>query len=510
MFSACTLFRNIIAEAALVLVFWRRIMPIEIPKQQYTGKVKTLTLGTGDAAVHLGGEEIYPFYTFEGRMPHPPRIAIQVLDYNPEEWADAVKQPYADVLHDPVAWAKKAQDAYGADLIHLWLKSTDPNGLNRSAQDAAQTARAVADAVSVPLIVWGTANPDKDAEVLKAVAEACRGKEIIIGPVDEANHKQLGAQALANNLTIIANSPIDINLAKQLNILLNNVGVPIEKIIIDPTTGGLGYGIEYTYSVMERIRQAAITQNDEKLQCPFFCNLAEEVWKTKEAKQGSDGLMGDATQRGVIMEAITAATLLNAGADILVMRHPDAIAQVRRYISALGAFAVAHASEKPTAGKPEGEAAAGEVIEPAQSRVATSLKAGSYCKIVQIMDMPVELAPGYAIALIKSIDHDEDGEGIVLSAHAEGEKICQSVKQDQAPGTPAPGRPKQLKNEFAPSASWIPLESAAGNEQPSVPSGKHDWRSRISDRDEMLKQARTDQRYWHGESHGSEKRKKPA
>jgi CO dehydrogenase/acetyl-CoA synthase delta subunit len=279
-------------------------MPIDIPKQNYAGKVKTLTLGSGTSAVTVGGEEIYPFYTFEGVMPCQPRIAIQVLDCIPEEWPAALKEPYADVLADPVQWALKAQDVYKADSIHLWLKSTDPNGLNRSAADAAQTARAVAEAVRVPLIVWGTANPEKDAEVLKAVAEACQGKNLIIGPVDEANHKQLGAQALAHNLTVIANTPIDINLAKQLNILLTNSGVPIEKIIIDPTTGGLGYGLEYTYSVMERIRQAAITQNDEKLQCPFFCNLAEEVWKTKEAKQDTSELMGDAQKRGILMEAI--------------------------------------------------------------------------------------------------------------------------------------------------------------------------------------------------------------
>ena len=407
-------------------------MPIEIPRQNYAGKVKPLTLGAGQKAVTVGGEEIYPFYTFEGTMPFAPRIAIQVLDYKPDEWPEALKEPYADVLHDPVAWAKKAQDVYKADMIHLWLKSTDPNGLNRSAQEAARTAKAVADAIALPLIVWGTANADKDVEVLKVVAEACRGKDIIIGPVDEANHKQLGAQALADNLTLIANSPIDINLAKQLNILLSNLGVPIEKIIIDPTTGGLGYGIEYTYSVMERIRQAAITQNDEKLQCPFFCNLAEEVWKTKEAKQESGALMGDARKRGILMEAITASTLLNAGADILVMRHPDAILQVRRYIADLGGFAAPKSAEIPVAEKRE------------------------------------------------------------VSASA------------------APAARRDTKPEFKPATTWIPLQDAAGDGQPDVPTEKHDWRARISDRDEMLKQVKTDQRYWYSESHGSEKRKKPA
>ena len=479
-------------------------MQIEIPKQSYAGKVKQLTFGSGKGSVTVGGEEAYPFYTFEGQIPFQPRIAIQVLDCNPEEWPPALKEPYADVLADPVRWALKAQDVYKADLIHLWLKSTDPNGLNRTPAEAAQTAKAVAEAIKIPLIVWGTANPEKDAEVLKAVAEACHGKQLIIGPVDEANHKQLGAQALANNLTVIANSPIDINLAKQLNILLTNIGVPIEKILIDPTTGGLGYGIEYSYSVMERIRQAAITQNDEKLQCPFFCNLAEEVWKTKEAKQDSSELMGDAAKRGIVMEAVTAATLLNAGADMLVMRHPEAIRQIRRYIADLGGFAQPKVQEAPAAARTE------EIVRSAaqvQSSVASSLKAGSLCKIVQIMDMPVELAPGYAIALIKSIEQDEKGEGLVLSASSEKDEEKPDAPQEAQ--QPKQGR-TETKPEFKPLESWTPLAAPEPHSTPDVPADKHDWRGRISDRDEMLRQARTDQRYWYSESFGSEKRKKPA
>ncbi|MCK5423424.1 MAG: acetyl-CoA decarbonylase/synthase complex subunit delta [Deltaproteobacteria bacterium] len=289
-------------------------MSIEIPKQEYSGSVKPMTLGSGEGAVTVGGDTAFPFYTFEGEMPNPPKIAIQVMDYAPDDWADACVEPYRDVLADPVAWALKAQNEYGADMIQLWLKSTDPNGMNRGADEAAQTARAVADAISVPLIVWGSNNVDKDAEVLRKVMEVCAGKDVIVGQVSEGNHKQLGAQALAYNVTLVANTPIDINLAKQLNILLNNLGVPLDKIIIDPTTGGLGYGLEYSFSVMERIRQAALTQNDDKLQCPFISNLADEVWKTKEAKLPTDEKMGDAKARGILMEAITATTLMNAGA----------------------------------------------------------------------------------------------------------------------------------------------------------------------------------------------------
>jgi len=505
-------------------------MTIEIPKQQYSGIIKEHVLGSGKAAFTIGGETAFPFYVFEGQMPHQPRIALQVLDYAPEDWPEAVKEPYRDVIDDPVAWARKAQDVYKADMIHLWLKSTDPNGLNRSSEEAARTALAVAEAVRVPLIVWGTTNIEKDAELLKQVVELCAGKDIIIGPVQEENHKQLGAMAIAFNVRIIANTPIDINLAKQLNILLSNVGVPIEKTIIDPTTGGLGYGLEYTFSVMERIRQAALTQNDEKLQCPFFCNLAEEVWKTKEAKLPSDMKMGDVQQRGMLMEAVTAVTLLHAGADILVMRHPEAVNQVRRYLATLAGFqvpvmAAPVENKKKTAKVKKQEAA------PAPSKLARSLKEGALCKIVQIMDMPVDLAPGYAIALIKSIDENEAEDGIVLGSRQEATKSPQP--KETAAVQPAPeGKKPAAQPEFKPAANWSPNDDAAGNYDyqletkkdfsgekvslidgsydPGSPQEKHDWRAKVDEKQEMLKQVKTSLRYWYSEGYGSEKRKKPA
>jgi CO dehydrogenase/acetyl-CoA synthase delta subunit len=504
-------------------------MPVEFPKQQYTGTIREINLGKGDAPLLVGGETAYPFYTFEGTMPHVPKIAIQVLDYAPDDWAEACLEPYRDVLGDPVAWARKAQDAYGADMIQLWLKSTDPNGLNRPADEAAQTAKAVASAVSIPVIVWGCANADKDAEVLKKVAETCAGMNIIIGPVVEANHKQLGAQALAYNLTIIANTPIDINLAKQLNILLNNVGVGLDKIIIDPTTGGLGYGLEYSFSVMERIRQAALTQNDDKLQCPFICNFADEVWKTKEAKMPTDPKMGDARQRGIIMEAVTAVTVLMAGADILVMRHPDAIQQVRDYVAELGGF------EQPKAAKraaPEARAAAAAdaPVGIAASNIAESLKEGALCKIVQIMDLPMNLAPGYAVALIKALDKEDMGEGLVLITRGAAAAAQGVAAQPEAQAGADKG--PQAKDAFKPSRTWEPLQDTVGdynyqlqekndfaghpvkliadNYDPGMPTDREDWRSIEEDRADMLKQVKTSLRYWYSESYGSEKRKKPA
>ncbi len=310
-------------------------MTFAIPKATYTGKIKEVVLGKGPKAVTVGGETSYPFHLFEGQMPHPPRIAIEVYDVVPEDWSDAALQPYQDVVSDPVAWAKKAVDAYGAELVALQLVSTDPNGLNRSSEEAAETARKVATAVDVPIIVYGSGNPDKDSELLRKVAEVCDGMNLVLGPVVDGNYKQVGAGAIAYKHTAVANTPIDINLAKQLNILLGNLGVPDTQLIVDPTTGGLGYGIEYTYSVMERDRMAALTQQDERLQFPILCNLAKEVWKTKEAKAETSSLMGDAAKRGIVMEAITAQLLLLAGADVLIMRHPEAIRLVKEMIKDL-------------------------------------------------------------------------------------------------------------------------------------------------------------------------------
>ena len=314
-------------------------MAFDIPKIDYTGRIKEIKLGSGDEALTVGGQSSYPFHLFEGEMPHPPRIAMEVYDSPPEEWPEAALEPFAEVTDDPVAWAKKCVNDYGAEMVCLQLVSTDPNGLDRGADEAAEVVKKVAEAITVPLIVWGTANHDKDTEVLRRVSELCQGRKLIMGPVEEGDYKKIGASAIGYHHTVIASTPIDINLAKQLNILLGNLGVPDEQIIIDPTVSGIGYGIEYAYSVMERIRMAALAQQDEKLQFPIICNIARETWKTKEVKitTEEDPKLGDARKRGILMEAMSAMVLLLAGADVLIMRHPEAIGLVRQMISELTA-----------------------------------------------------------------------------------------------------------------------------------------------------------------------------
>jgi len=311
-------------------------MALEIPKTLYSGKIREINLGKGDKSVTVGGETSYPLYLFEGEMPNLPKIAMEVWDCPPDNWPEAALEPFQGVTNDPVAWAKKCVDDYGAEMITLQLISTDPNGLDRGADEATEVVKKVADAIDVPLIVWGCADKEKDSEVLRRVCEVCEGKNLIIGPVAEENHKRIGASSIGYHHTVISSSPIDINLAKQLNILLGNLGVPDELIVMDPTSSGIGYGIEYCYSIMERIRMAGLTQQDEKLQFPVICNIAKETWKTKEMHMANDELnMGDARKRGILMEAMSAMVLLLAGGDVLIMRHPEAIKLVRETLAEL-------------------------------------------------------------------------------------------------------------------------------------------------------------------------------
>jgi len=308
-------------------------------KITYTGAVTPVTLGSPGREVTVGGETSYPFHLFEGAMPNRPRIALEVIDTGLGEGSGTLGSVLGDAVRDPVAWAKKVVSEHKPDLVCLTLAGTDPNGRDDPAVKAVETVRAVLAAIDVPLVVWGSGNETKDAEVLKAMAEGCQGTPVALGPVAEGNYKQIGAAALAYGHVVVASTPIDINLAKQLNILLENLGVPANRILIDPTVGGLGYGFEYTFSVMERIRIAALTAGDEKLRSPLFCHVAGEVWKTKEARLTADEapLMGDPAARGVLLEAMTAQGMLLAGADILVLRHPQTVRLMRWFVDEMTA-----------------------------------------------------------------------------------------------------------------------------------------------------------------------------
>lgn len=311
-------------------------MAFAAPKETFSGKVFEVTIGTDKTAV-FGGENVLPFHAFEGNVPHRPVIAYEVQDMVPDDWPETVKKVYESVSGDPVTWAKYCQDTLNAKAIALRLLSTHPDRENRSPEDAAKTVKDVLAAINVPLIILGSNHAEKDSSVLVAVSEAAKDKNCIIGKAQEGNYKTIAAAAMANNHKLIAMSELDINLSKQLNILITQMGFDKEKLITDPMCSALGYGLEYTYSVMERIRLAALTQNDATMQPPMLADVGMYVWKIKET-QASDAelpLWGSLAERGITWEAVTAASLLMSGAELLIMRHPEAVKAVEKFIDEL-------------------------------------------------------------------------------------------------------------------------------------------------------------------------------
>ena len=306
-------------------------------KETYSGKVYSVTVGTGDSAVTFGGESVLPFHSFEGATPNRPLIAFEIQDVPPSDWPENVQKAFEGVSADPVKWAKYCQDELKAKAIALRLIGTHPDRENRSAEDAAKTVRDVLAAINIPLIILGSNHAEKDASILVAAAEAAKDRNCIIGKAQEANYKTIAAAAMANNHKLIAMSELDINLSKQLNILITQMGFDKERVITDPMCSALGYGLEYTYSVMERIRLAALTQNDVTMQQPLMGDVGMYVWKVKETTASEADLpqWGAALERGIAWEAQTATALLIAGAELLIMRHPKAVAELEKLIEEL-------------------------------------------------------------------------------------------------------------------------------------------------------------------------------
>lgn len=310
---------------------------VEIPVEKWNGKVHEVKLGGtgGRKGLVVGGEAALPFLKFEGAIPHRPAIAIEVQDQSPKDWAAPLVKAWGDVLKDPVAWAKKAA-GYGADAICLRLRSAHPEDGNTGADHAKKAVGDVLGAVDLPLIVLGPEIADKDNEVLVAASEVGRGQRLALGVCLDKNYRTIGATCLADGHIAIAKTPIDINLAKQLNILLTDLGLSLDSILMDPTTGALGYGLEYVYSVMERLRISAL-MGDKMTAMPMINTVGEESWRQKESKAsaGVPATWGEQEQRALIWERITAISLLNAGTDIVVLRHPQVVEDVKVAINKL-------------------------------------------------------------------------------------------------------------------------------------------------------------------------------
>lgn len=314
---------------------------VEIPVEKWPGAVREVTLGssygggTRTSTVTVGGETALPFLGFEGALPHRPALAVEVVDMEPGDWSPELVATWGKDLSDPAKWATRAVEA-GADLIALKLRSSHPDFGDRSATDACDTVDRVLAAVGVPLIVFGPGTADKDNEVLVAVAEATKGEQLALGLCEEKNYRTIVAAALGNGHLVVAQTPIDVNLAKQLNILIGDMRLPLERVLMSPTTGALGYGLEYTYSVMERLRLAAL-MGDAMTQLPMICTAGEEAWRQKEGRAAADvpETWGELAERGVSWEVTTATTLLEAGADILVLRHPGSVSALRETLDDL-------------------------------------------------------------------------------------------------------------------------------------------------------------------------------
>lgn len=317
-------------------------MPIEVPKDTWPGQVRSVTLGaTADQggsrtrAVTVGGEKTLPFMHFEAEMPNAPVIAVEIKDRRPDDWSPLLLEAWGDSANDPAAWAKAAEET-GCDLIQLSFSLTDTAGETTTREAAVSTVKAVLESTGLPLLVFGPGQVELDNELLVAIAEATKGERLVLGICEDKNYRTIVATAMANDHLVVARSPMDVNLAKQLNILISDMDFPLERVLMDPTTGALGYGIEYGYSAMERLRLAAL-QGDNMTQLPMLVTPGYEAWKTKEAKvgEGVPETWGNWEERGINWETLTSITLLESGADIVVLRHPESIKRVKNAIEGL-------------------------------------------------------------------------------------------------------------------------------------------------------------------------------
>jgi len=296
------------------------------PFETYKAKVVEVTIGKGDRAIKIGGENVLAFnQTFDqGDFPNPPKIALEVWDKEPYGWTPGCLEPVKDVVEDPAAWAKRCVEALGAEAIFLYLISTDPNEDDTSPEVAAETAKKVYEACGVPLIVFGTGNEEKDPLILTKVAEALSGENLLLGPVLKEDYEPIANAAKEQGHCVVAQAPIDINLQKELDVKLMRI-LPPERIVLDPLAPALGYGLEYGFSIFERTKHVGVIFNDQTMQMPLIANFSFEVWRQKEPKENEE--------MGVYWELITAITYLEAGANLLVMRHPEVYKIIKEMIA---------------------------------------------------------------------------------------------------------------------------------------------------------------------------------
>lgn len=312
-------------------------MNFQIPKDEYTGKINTLKLGKDKTEVLVGGESVLPFYGFDGEISNKPAIALDVFDMTPTNWPEYLLNYFKDVADDPIKWAKKCIEEFGADAICLHLTKINPEMGSTTPEEAGELVKSVREAIDKPLIVYADAPLEIVAEVMKKVSEKNSESNILLGWVEEDNYKTLAASTIGYKNNLIALDPLDVNIAKQLNILLTQLGLSADRIAMDPSSSGLGYGIEYCFSAMERLKIAALLQDDKMTQMPIINNIAAEIWKVKEVKESEEAYpeWGNLEERGINWETISAMCMLLSGSNIITMRHPKAVKLIKEIISEL-------------------------------------------------------------------------------------------------------------------------------------------------------------------------------
>ncbi|WP_250673667.1 acetyl-CoA decarbonylase/synthase complex subunit delta [Paraclostridium ghonii] len=313
-------------------------MAFKMSVQKYSGKISEVEIGSGERAIKIGGENILPFYNFDGQQVNTQKIGVEMLDVYPENWTEEVKKLYKDVADNSVKWAKHIEENIEPDFICLRLEGADPNGLDKTPEECAELAKEIVSNISLPVVIAGCGNHEKDTKVFEKVAQAVDGYNCLFMSATEENYKGVGAAAgMAYNHKVGAESSVDINLAKQLNVLLTQLGVKQENIVMNVGCSAVGYGYEYVASTMDRIRLAALGQNDKTLQMPIITPVCFESWNVKEsvASIEDEPAWGCKEARGISIEISTAASALAGGANAVVLRHPKSVETIKTLVSEL-------------------------------------------------------------------------------------------------------------------------------------------------------------------------------
>ena len=310
-----------------------------VPKKHtYNAHINEVVLGVGDKAVTIGGQNVLAFHTFDGEITNAPKIGVELTDAGMAMCTMPGEQKFYEGCATVADMAKRASDMEGASFICLHLEGADPNGENKSVDECVELAKSVADATDMPLVVMGCKNIEKDTELFNKIAEALAGKNILVLSARDENYKAIGAGAgLAYGQKVGAESAVDINLAKQLNTVMTQLGVSAQSIVMNIGSAAAGYGFEYVASTLDRVKDAALSQSDAMLQMPIITPVSADTWGVKEAIMPEADMpeWGSQEERGIEMEIVTAAAVLASGSDAVIMRHPEAIRTIAAMIGEL-------------------------------------------------------------------------------------------------------------------------------------------------------------------------------